>query len=287
MFDRKYNVFRIVAQNRSFTLASKELFVTQPAVSKMITDLEKELDIKLINRKKYGDFLTEDGKILYEYLEEAVSRNQNILRLLKNRKKLLRIGTTKTIGSYYIVDRIGEIKKSQEDLSIHMIVENTEAILKKLSTDQIDIAIVEGDTDTSNYYSCELCEDSLKLFCSKYNSLKDKNSVVFSDIITNNLIMREKGSGTRESIYKSFRNKGIEIVDSDIFMEISDIEGIKKLVKNNFGVAFLSKLMIYKEEKEDIVMVKNFDMSCKRHFTMIWKNKDFEKFSSFLKYNKK
>lgn len=283
MFERKYKVFKAVAKNKSFTAAANELYVTQPAVSKLIKELEVDLGLLLVNRKKYGDFLTEEGKFLYEYICDIEEKNDVFIRRLKEKKNTIRIGTTKTIGSYYIIDKIAMLKKENEDLSIHIIVENTAKILKKLEDGHIDIAIVEGDIDSNRYDGAVLYEDSLSLYCSSENELLNSKDLSYGDIVNNNLIMREKGSGTRDTIYKTFKKHNIDILESDIFMEISDIEGMKKLVMNNFGVAYLSDLMIGDNEKEKIVKVKSFDIKCDRSFTMIWKDESFKKYSEMLK----
>jgi DNA-binding transcriptional LysR family regulator len=283
VFERKYKVFKAVAKNKSFTAGANELYVTQPAVSKLIKELEIELGLILINRKKYGDFLTEEGKFLYEYICDIEEKNDVFIRRLKEKKNTIRIGTTKTIGSYYIIDKIGMLKKENEDLSIHMIVENTTEILKKLEEGQLDIAIVEGDIDSNRYDSAVLHRDLLSLYCSCENELRSREDLSYVDIVKNNLIMREKGSGTRDTIFKTLKKHDIDILESDIFMEISDIEGIKKLVMNNFGVAYLSDLMINDNEKEKIVQVKSFDIKCDRSFTMIWKDETFKKYSEMLK----
>ncbi|PTT74180.1 LysR family transcriptional regulator, partial [Chryseobacterium sp. HMWF001] len=136
MFDYRLKVFHTVASRSSFTKASEELNISQPAVTKHIKEIENQLNTKLFDRKGTSIQLTQSGKILFEYAEKI----RNIYRDLefeihqinqKHQGKLI-IGASTTVAQYILPEILAKFKSYYKDLKIELITHNTEMISELL-----------------------------------------------------------------------------------------------------------------------------------------------------------
>lgn len=264
-------VFLEVVNTGSITGASKNLFISQPAISQHIKNMEEKLNVKLFERIQGGNILklTEEGFLIYKELE-ALSRIfdetiDRITNIRKNTEINLKIGASKTIGDYLLPKIIVEFLKVS-NLNFSVDIQNTSEIIEELLDEEISIAFVEMPFFHKSLESEKFYMDELNLISSpnlpiSSNLEEDLNAFPF--------IMRENSSGTRKLIEYKFESLGIF---PKIIVTLSSNEAIKYMIKSGVGVGFLSKLIYEEDEKAGALVVLYPEKTrIERNFFMIRK----------------
>jgi len=263
-----------VAENKSFSRAARELFISQPAVSLHIHKLENELGVSLFNRSEKGVELTHAGMVLYKYarkildlVTEAETEINRINGVIKGR---LTIGATLTIGEYVLPGIIGGFKQLFPQVEILMHVQNTEVIVEELLAGHYDLALIEGLCDNPRIQKKKFLDDEIVLIASNDHPWSKKEIVTLEEVCNSNLILREPGSGTRLITEMALSRAGVDLSKLNIMMELGSSEAIKASVASNLGVAFISKWTLEKELKLELLkVIKIKDFSIPRSFNII------------------
>lgn len=174
MFDFRLKVFQSVAQNLSFTKASNELFITQPAITKHIKELESEFEVKLFDRIGNKITLTHTGSILLSYTEQILSlQNEAKFELSQFKGNLegkLRLGASTTIAQYVIPSALAQFNRRFPEIKLSLTNGNTQYIEQRLLKNEIDIGIVEGKPTNSDIRYSSFLNDELFVFTSAQNT---------------------------------------------------------------------------------------------------------------------
>ena len=145
---QQLKILRVIAKEKSFTKAAKNLYISQPAISKQIRTLEKNLDVILLEREKNKISLTENGKILLQYSERILALCEESCRALVDLKSggrgNLTIGASETIGKYLIPQIITLFTQNYPQINLKVIVNSTSLLTNSVLRKKIDLAIVEG-----------------------------------------------------------------------------------------------------------------------------------------------
>jgi len=250
MVDFRLKVFQSVALNLSFTKASNELFITQPAISKHIKELESEYEAKLFNRTGNKISLTTAGKILLAYTDQIVSLHNEIKfelsQLNGNPEGALRIGASSTISQYVIPAALAKFNQRFPEIKLSLINGNTEAIEKRLLKNEIDIGIVEGKPSNADIRYSSFLNDELLVFTSAQNA-SIPNSVTNDEFLKLPLVLRERGSGTLEIIEKNLQQGQISPKQLNVLLFLGSTEAIKSFIKTSNGVGIVSRFAIEPE----------------------------------------
>ena len=141
-----YRVFYEVVNSGSITHASERLNISQPAISKSIKNLEEQLGGDLFIRTQKGVVLTEEGKIFYEHIKNAINNindaESEFTSLIKLNKGSIRIGVSTTITEKYLLPHLKEFHEQFPNISIHMYTDISNELLNKLKNGLIDLAII-------------------------------------------------------------------------------------------------------------------------------------------------
>ena len=287
MIDIRLLTFITVAKTKSFTKAAEALNITQPAVSQHVKYLEEEYGGKLIKKYSKGFDLTEEGLILYKYSEEIELLYKALEMKLKNRASLIKtynIGASMTIGGYVLPYILAKYKKIHENINILMQVNNTGEILDKLTAGKLAFVLVEGTFDKNKFKFKKYKDDELILALSPQHKFSKQREVSFEDILSGNLILREKGSGTREVLEESLARLGHNIEDLNCYMEIGSISAIKSLIVSNLGYSIISRETIKNElENGTIIEKKIHGVKILREFNFVYLYED-DFMNSFIKF---
>ena len=255
----RLKVFAAVAENKGFSKAAKELFISQPAVSIHINKLEKELGVLLIKRSDKNVELTPAGMVLYKYarriidlMAEAETEINKINGVIEGR---LTIGATLTIGEYILPQIIGSFKQLHPRVEILLHVQNTEVIVEKLLSGHYDLALIEGLCDNHKIHKTKYLDDEIVLIVSRDHPWSKKGIVSLEEVSTCDLILREPGSGTRKITELALRDAGLDIQNLNILMELGSSEAIKGAVAANLGAAFISRWTLEKELKMGLLSI--------------------------------
>lgn len=251
--------FYVTVKSNSISKAAENLHLTQPGLSMQLKNLEKELGVTLLNRSNKGVEMTEEGKVVFDYAHTILDIKGNIERDLKSLHETvptLIIGSCKSVGEYALPCSIYTFKKFNKDIDIHMQIDNSEEVIKKLCDHTINIGIVQKHPENNSISTKTIISDELVLVGSAYN---DKNKISLEELRDLPLILREEGSGTRELILNSLEEKNIDLRDLNVIYNLNSPEAIKSSISSDKGFSFLPKLIINKELKKNYLKQIDID----------------------------
>ena len=260
MLDFRLKVFQCVAQNLSFTKASNELFITQPAITKHIKELEAEFEVKLFDRTGNKISLTQAGKILLSYSDHIISLHNEakfeLSQLKGNLEGSLRLGASTTIAQYVIPAALAKFNERFPEIKLSLTNGNTEQIEQRLLKNEVDIGIVEGKPTNADIRYTSFLNDELLVFTSAQNNTIP-NAVSNEEFSKLPLVLRERGSGTLEIIEKSLQHDHISRKHLNVLMFLGSTEAIKSFIKTGKGVGIVSRFAIDQELSNHIFRLIN------------------------------
>lgn len=247
-------VFHEVAKHKSFSKAAEELFISQPAVTKHIKELERKVGMGLIQRRRGGFSLTEAGKILFKYTHKISSHLMDIENLLENLKKdhqgILKIGTTESYSKGLMPKLLSGFQASCPSMKIALDVGNSEEIEKSLLVYKNDLVLIAVTKKTSRFESIPFLKEELVLIVSPNHPLVKRKTVSLKELERYPLIIRAKGSTTRRIILQAFKEVGIH---PSLLIEAGSSEFIKQWVSEGKGVSIIVKRTVEDEERRKII----------------------------------
>ncbi|RXM45413.1 LysR family transcriptional regulator [Flavobacterium sp. YO12] len=272
--DFRLKVFYTVALRLNFTKAATELYITQPAVSKHIQELEETYKTKLFERNGSKIALTPAGEILLKHAKEIFEIYREIdfemSSFINERQGLLRLGASTTISQYIISPVLAHFHQKQKDIKVNLLNGNTEQIENALINKEIEIGIVEGQSKNQSIKYIPFLKDELVLVCNSNNPFVKKNEISVSDLKSMKFITRERGSGTLEVIEYALKKAGLKFSDLQIEMQLGSTESIKSYLLNSDCFAFMSIHAVSKELKNKELMVLDVEeLSVDRYFYII------------------
>jgi DNA-binding transcriptional LysR family regulator len=272
--DFRLKVFLTVAARLSFTKAASELFITQPAVSKHIRELEEEYKIKLFERNGSKIAVTKAGHLLLQHTKRLFEIYRDIdfdmSALIHEQRGLLRVGASTTLSQYIIPPVLARFHQKMKEVKITLINGNTEQIEKSLLEKEIEVGIVEGQLKNKGIKYTPFLKDELVLVCKANHSLSKKNEITKEDLLKMQFLMREQGSGTLEVIEYGLKTFNVSLDQLDVQMQLGSTESIKSYLLNSNCVAFISIHAVSKELKNNqltILDIKN--LSIERNFYIV------------------
>jgi DNA-binding transcriptional LysR family regulator len=261
--DFRLKVFFTVANRLSFTKAATELFITQPAVSKHIQELEEQYKIKLFDRNGSKISLTKAGELLLNHTKNIFEIYREIdfdlSALINQQQGTLRLGASTTISHYIIPPLLARFHQKLKDIKVSLLNGNTEQIEKALLNKEIEIGIVEGQSKNQSIKYSEFLKDELVLVCNNSNPLINKEQITLEELKSLRFITREQGSGTLEVIEHALKPFGINLSQLIIEMQLGSTESIKSYLMNSDCVAFISIHAIEKELKNNEMVIIDID----------------------------
>lgn len=275
MLDFRLRVFYTVAKRLNFTKASAELYISQPAVTKHIKELETHFKTTLFERSGNRKIsLTPAGTLLLRYTEQ-LSGIYNELdfdmhQLVKQHAGILCIGGSNTVAQYVIPPVLAQFRKKFKDVQVKLITGNSEQIEEALLAREIDLGIVEGIHRHPQIRYQEFLKDELVLVCRTANSMVKKDSVKPDELKSLPMLLREPGSGTLDVIAHALKPFHLKLSDLQPEMQLGGTESIKSYLQSSDCFAFLSVQSIINELKAGslkIIDVK--ELSIERPFYFI------------------
>lgn len=268
-----YRIFYMVANSQSITKAAKELYISQPAVSQAIKQLESQLGGKLFVRSRRGMSLTHEGQVIYEYVKEATTLLNTAEMKFTQLKELcfgeIKICASDSITSHLLLDKISNFSKKYQDVNINIVNRTTSQTVEQIKTGKSNIGFIHSTIKDSSIKSYKCFESKLILIGSENQALKYKNSKMdIQDLLKERLISLESISYLRQKIDKNLLQLGIEI---DSYMELGSLDLIAKVVAGGFGMAIVPDYMLNSISKIKPIDT-NFDLS-KISINMIVLNK--------------
>lgn len=279
-------MFCLVVDEGSISQAARLSFVSQPAVTRQINQLENFYGTLLFDRTGGKLKVTEAGKILYPYAKTIVNdfnRSKEAVQQETGKYNAnLQVGATFTIGEYLLPSLLGRFKKQKPDIKVTLTIKNTPSILEDLTNDVIDLALVEGIVENNDLTVEKFADDELILVCAPDHKWEKK--IDLEELVNERMIWRESISGTRLIVENMLKEYGVlEKIDS--YMEIGSTQAIKSAVEAGLGVSILPRLTVSRELEQGTLREVSMDgVNLTRNLWMVRKPQRFSKawISDFL-----
>ena len=281
MLDFRMETFLTVCKHLNYTRAAAELNITQPAVTQHIQYLQQHYGVKLFDYRDKRLSLTPEGTMLRNAAVTMLHDEQKLRRDLKDMRfgrQSIRFGATLTIGEYALPKKLAAYMKRHPEVDVHMIVDNTQALLTQLNEGLLDFAVVEGYFRKSEYDYIIWSQEPYVCVCAAAHPLAQAAPRPLSALFGENLILRNQGSGSRDVLERVLEERNHHVGDFRHIVEISDLFVIKELVKADCGITFLYRKAVEKELAEgSLCQVALTDFQISHEFTFLWrKNSAFE-----------
>ncbi len=264
-------VFCKVVELKSFSRAGKIVHLSQPTVSSHIKDLEDHFGCRLIDRLSKEAVTTKAGELLYDYARKILAFSDEIEAAMAEFngkiKGRLFIGGSTIPGGYLLPRMIGAFTGKYPEVTISLIVEDTEKIIDAVLSGNLELGVVGAESGEKKILQEKLIEDELRLIVPINHPWARKKAIPLKFLFTEPFIVREKGSGTLTSIQQSLAREGYNIENLKIAAELGSTEAIRQGIKNKLGVSILSTLAVSEDLKIGnlkAVVVK--DLQLKRSF---------------------
>ena len=245
--DSKLHTFLTLCRTMNYRVAAEHLHLSQPAVTKQIQTLEQVLHTKLFCYDGHSLHKTEACVLLERYaISQQYQFEELQLAIADKRRLKLRIGATKTIGDYVLINAI-KAYLSDPSHELSLVVDNTKHLLQMLDENQLDFAVIEGNFSQTKYDSYLLRMEPFVGICAKNSALCGK-TVSIQDLLKETIIVREDGSGTRRIFEERLAASGYELNDFSRDISISSFISVKALVASNIGISFLYNAVVANED---------------------------------------
>ena len=249
--DYRDEVFIAVAENLNFSKAAEELFISQPAVTKHIKELESKLGTALFERKGNKVYLTKSGKLVYRRLKQIKQQYRDLEyelgRLSEAFNGSLRIGASSTISQYLIPSVIASFHRRYPKIKLDLFNGNSFEMEQKLLDNEIDLALVENEKSNSNIKYMDFLDDEIVVVTGTQSVYAKRKNIKLSDIQEIPLVLREKGSGSLQVIQKALAKQNIDLEKLNILIHLGSTEAIKNFLCDFDGIALISEKSIEKE----------------------------------------
>ena len=254
----QYKIFYEVANTGNISKAAKELYISQPAISKSIQKLEESVGCKLFSRSSRGVVLTDEGKLLYEHVSEAFETltmgEEKLKRSIELGVGHLKIGVSSTLCKYLLLPYLKEFIRQNPHISISISCQSTNDTLKLLEDNKIDIGLIGKPENLKNIHF-DFLEEIEDIFVAAKDYLRNlKARGIQKDHIlqSSTLMLLDKNNMTRQYIDDYLQENQIIIKDS---IDISDMDLLIDFARIGVGVACVIKNFV-REDLENGTLVE-------------------------------
>lgn len=250
-------IFKEVCEELSFTKTAKKLYMTQPAISHVISDLEGEIGGKLFERIGRKIHLTGTGEILLHKVVRIIELHEDLENGFKDQEELvtIRIGSSITIANFWLQKWIKEWRRKYGRTPLKIQVDSATNIEEKLLNNEIDIALMEGAIHNKQLVSHEVSSYEMSVICSSNHDFakSGRSEIAAEEFAAQPLLLREKGSAIRDTLDSALLLKHIYV---EPMMTSVNSQALIQAVKCNFGISVLPDLLVMQQVKEgDIAKV--------------------------------
>ncbi|HUF81736.1 MAG TPA: LysR substrate-binding domain-containing protein [Burkholderiales bacterium] len=279
MADRRLQVFYTVARHLSFTRAADQLFMTQPAVTFQIKQLEEQFNARLFERSHGKIALTPAGRLVMDYAGRILALSEEmetrVAELTGAAGGPLLLGASTTIAEFILPRILGEFKVAHPLVRVHLAVGNSEMIESRVADHSLDVGLIESPSHRPGLDSEKCCDDELVVICPPAHRFAALEAVKARDLAGEPYVSRELGSGTREFTDQYLRRCKVAPEDLNVVMELGSPEAIKGVVETGLGVSIVSRAIAAKERKLGTLAVMPLEPRLIRTFSFVHPREKF------------
>lgn len=237
---QQLRTFRVVAQQRSYSRAAQQLYLSQPGVSLQVRALEQSIGMPLFERSGRQLRLTEAGVALLEYAERILSlvdESQQALEELGNaRRGIVRVAASTTAGIYIVPRALGGFHRQNPGVRLTLDVVNRFTVAERLLRDEVDVAVMGLIEDAHDLQVEPFLPNELVVIASPHHPLAQRKHIAVSELVNDTMLLRERGSGTRTDIERMFAQGKLVMRQG---MELRSSGAIKQAVAADLGIAII------------------------------------------------
>lgn len=269
MLDFRIKTFLTLYQQMNYRKTAEVLNMTQPGVTRHIQYIEKYYGVKLFDYSGRILKRTKECEVLKKYLDSVLVEEQAVrLSFEKTDRIQLNVGATKTIGEFVLGDVINRFL-SQKNRSLNLAIDNTENLLKKLENSQLDFAIVEGVFDKTRYFYRLFKKEQFVGICACNHAFAGK-CVPLEALFRENLIVRERGSGTRALLEQAISARGFSLDCFQRTISAGNFRVITDLVLSQNAITFAYSPIA--ESRKNLAIFAVEDMKISGEFNFVYCN---------------
>jgi DNA-binding transcriptional LysR family regulator len=271
---RRLEVFAKVAELGSFSRAAETLFLTQPTVSEHVRSLEDELGVQLLDRLGRGASPTPAGRLLLEYarriLALAGEARQAIDQFQGRMRGQLVVGGSTIPGEYVLPGLIGVFRAKYPDVTISLLVGSSRQVSTWVEEGRVEVGIVGARPAGRILEARELMADDIVLIVPADHPWVGRQSVLLADVQAQPLVLRERGSGSREALERALAAAGLDLGAFRVAGEIGSTQAVKQAVRAGVGIAFISRRAVRDECRAGLLSCLTVnDLSVPRSFYLV------------------
>ena len=285
---RQLEIFVAISRTASVSRAAEDLSLSQSATSTSLSEFEKQFDLQLFDRLGKSLRINETGQQLLPRAVELLDRAKEIESLLQGHVGFghMKIGATLTVGNYLATILVAKFLQRHPESRIQLQVHNTSTIVEQIANHELDLGLIEGDCHHPDIEVQPWVADELVVFCAPSHplaKLRDvthnvtrevTQEVTIQQLLQEPWILREKGSGTRETFDRAFHNYHARL---NIRLELEHTEAIKRAVESGLGIGCISRLALKDAfRRGSLVALTTPNLHLGRYFYFLWHKQKYQ-----------
>ena len=266
---RQLEIFVVVANAGSVSRAAEQLALSQSAASTALGELERAYDQTLFDRVGKKLVLNDTGQWLLPRALELLARAHELEAELGTDQSIgnLRLGASLTIGNYLATLLVADFLQQHPASRVQLVVQNSATIIQQVAHYELDLGLIEGDMSHPDVVTTPWLEDELVVFAAPGHPLTKKRSVTLEQVLQENWILREAGSGTRSTFERALGARRSEL---KVRLELEHTEAIKRAVEAGLGLSCISRLALRDAfRRGSLVPIRLPELQLQRQFYMV------------------
>ena len=273
---RQLEIFVAISRTQSVTRAAEEVSLSQSATSTALSEFERQFDLQLFDRIGKSLRINEAGLQLLPRAVELLDRAHEIEALLQGHAGFgyMKIGATLTVGNYLATLLVARFLQEHPESRIQLQVHNTSTIVQQIVNHELDLGLIEGDCNHPDIEVQPWIADELVVFSAPNHPLTNIGKISIEQLLQEPWILREKGSGTRETFDRALHNNHARL---NIRLELEHTEAIKRAVESGLGIGCISRLALKDAfRRGSLVPLDTPGLNLSRYFYFLWHKQKFQ-----------
>ena len=247
---RSLELLVALAEAGSLSGAGRVMGMAQPNVSRALSRLERQLSVQLVTRTPSGSSLTPEGVVVLEWARAALDAVDRVTigakSLAVQQETSLRVAASLTVAEYLAPSWLARLRRARPDVRVSLAVSNSDLVLEQVISGEVDLGFVEAPTVPRTVSSRVVARDELVVVVGPAHPWVSRlDPVGPTELATTDLVMRESGSGTRQTLERALRVAGVRLGDSHL--ELASTAAVKSAAAAGDNPAVLSELAVASE----------------------------------------
>lgn len=273
---RQLEIFVAISRTESVSRAAELLHLSQSATSSSLGEFERQFNLQLFDRVGKSLSINETGRQLLPRAVELLDRAKEIEAQLNGNAGFgeMHIGATLTVGNYLATLLVAQFLQQHPESRIQLQVHNTKTIVQQIANYELDLGMIEGDCHHPDIEVQPWIADELAIFCAPDHPLAKQKNISQEKLFNEPWILREKGSGTRETFDRVFQNYQGRL---NIRLELEHTEAIKRAVESGLGIGCISRLALKDAfRRGSLVPLDTPNIHLSRYFYFLWHKQKYQ-----------